>query len=353
MNKLKIHESFAYYLPQYHEVKENNEWWGEGFTEWVNLKNAKKISNDHEIFYPEESLGYYDLNDINVVESQYKLAKSHGVSSFCFWHYWFDDNDMLLERVAENILSSDIDVRFCFAWANHSWFNKTKGILLKKQVYTFDYDKYFNYLLKFFKDDRYTKIDGKPVFIIYRAQDIPDFIAFRDKFEALAQLHGFPGLFWIGENLTQDLSEKFKMNFSLDSGKFLRYRGFMHDLKDKIIFKLQKIGINLTRVHDYSNVVSGINKDIESVNQMPIVFPNWDSTIRHGKRGVLLKNSSPQKFEQHLQQCYETLSKRDFKDRILMVKSWNEWAEGNFLEPSSRYGDAYLKEFSKKFECRK
>ena len=349
MDKIKIKESFAYYLPQYHEIKENNLWWGKGFTEWVNVKNAKPLVKGQEIHYPGE-LGYYCLDDVSVVEKQYKLAKENSVSTFCFWHYWFDNNDMLLEKVAENILKSDIDVKFCFAWANHSWFNKTKGILLKKQKYDFNIRLYFDYLVRFFNDDRYTKIDGKPVFLIYDIRSIPNFFDFKSKLNEMANQAGFPGLFWIGEGLSKSEADHYGVDFFLSTNNYLGYRTPFRDWYDKFIFKLQKIGVDIVRQHDYTDVISAVNKQVKSDNHMPIIFPNWDSTIRHSKRGILVKNSNPDVFEKNVIDCKTILSKRNYKDRILMVKSWNEWAEGNFLEPSESYGDAYLKAFSKHFE---
>lgn len=347
--KIKIRESFAYYLPQYHIIEENNKWWGEGFTEWVNLKKSKKLHKNHEICYPGE-LGYYDLSDVNIVEKQYKLAKEYGISTFCFWHYWFADNDMLLEKVAENIIKSDVDVKFCFAWANHSWYNKSKGLLLKKQTYDFDYNKYFSYLLKFIKDARYTKIDNKPVFVIYRAQDIPDFNYFKQIFDSLAKKEGFDGFFWIGENLNLEEAKMYDMNLSLNSGDFLRYRKIPRVLYDKFIFKLQKIGYVKVRMHSYRDVVNSINNYVVSDEQIPIILPNWDSTIRHGRRGILLTDNNPEIFSEHVKQCAELLGKRDFEKRFVMIKSWNEWAEGNFIEPSSLHGRSYLKMFSDCFE---
>ncbi|MCE7602178.1 glycosyltransferase WbsX family protein [Vibrio fluvialis] len=349
MERIKLKESFTYYLPQYHEIDENNQWWGEGFTEWVNVRNAKVLVKGQEINYPGE-LGYYCLDDVSVVEKQYKIAKENSISTFCFWHYWFDDNDMLLQKVSENILKSNIEVKFCFAWANHSWFNKTKGILLKKQKYDFNLELYFNYLLPFFKDARYTKIDGKPVFVIYDIKSIPNFFSFKAELNNMAIEAGFPGLFWIGEGLSNASASHYGVDFFLSTNNYLAYRSFIRDWRDKIVFKLQKIGVDIVRQHDYLDVISGINKSIKSENQMPIIFPNWDSTIRHSNRGILVKNSTPKAFEKNVIDCKRILSEREYENRMLMIKSWNEWAEGNFMEPSEKYGDAYLKVFSKHFK---
>ncbi|WP_438319865.1 glycosyltransferase WbsX family protein [Edwardsiella tarda] len=346
---MQVKEVFAYYLPQFHEIKENNEWWGEGFTEWVNVKNAKKIYRDQEILTPGE-LGYYNLSDVSVIEKQYSLAAKHGISSFCFWHYWFGDDDLLLEKPAEKIINSDLSVRFCFAWANHSWWNKSKNILLKEQKYDFSIEKYFNYLLKFFNDERYTKIENKPVFVIYKPLDIPNLDIFKRKFDQYAINHGFNGIFWIAENSNSDIAAKYNFDYYLNSAPFLKYRSLLRKVIDRIIIKLSQHNIRIPRRYDYKKCIESINSHVKDNKEIPLVFPRWDSTIRHGKGGMYVHKSTPELFEYHLSICQKILKDRELKDRILFVKSWNEWAEGNFIEPDNVYGDEYLRAFSKYFE---
>ncbi|MGL0818278.1 glycoside hydrolase family 99-like domain-containing protein [Vibrio vulnificus] len=347
--KVKIKETFAYYLPQFHEIEENNKWWGKGFTEWVNLDRAKIIFPDQEILYPGE-LGYYELNNASIIGKQYEIALKNNVTSFCFWHYWFDDNEKLLHKPAELLLESDIHVRFCFAWANHSWWNKTKNILLKEQKYDFSIEKHFEYLLPFFQDDRYTKIDGKPVFVIYKHTDFPDFISSKEKYEGLAIKAGLPGIFWIGENTKKSDADKFDL--FLNSGPFLKYRSVLRRIYDKAIVSFAKRGVKIPRRYDYGKCIKKINCHVEPLsNEIPIIFPRWDSTIRHGKGGMYLHGSNPEIFEQHLIDCKKIVSqKHSDSSRFLFIKSWNEWAEGNFIEPDNIYNDEYLKRFSKHFD---
>lgn len=348
-NKLSVNEVFAYYLPQYHEVKENNEWWGDGFTEWVNLRNANKIYNDHEILYP-GCLGYYELNNPLIIQKQFECAIENGITSFCFWHYWFGDNDKILEKPAELILNSNTTVKFCFAWANHSWWNKTKNILLKEQKYDISIEEHFKYLKPFFSDDRYTKIDGKPVFVIYKPSDFPDFNSTKTKYDELARDNGFPGIFWIGENTEPQNSENFDLY--LNSGPFLKYRSMLRRIYDRVVLIMSKNGIKIPRRYDYEKCVNKINSNIDpESNQIPIVFPRWDSTIRHGKGGMYLHGSTPDLFERHVIDCKEILAKKkNYLDRYLFIKSWNEWAEGNFIEPDNKYGNEYLRRFGKHFQ---
>lgn len=353
MEKLLLKEVFAYYLPQYHEIPENNEWWGKGFTEWSHFKNIKKYHKKQEICYPGE-LGYYSLDDIKTIEKQYALASKYSISTFCFWHYWFGDDDLLLHKPAEDILNSDINVKFCFSWANHSWWNKSEGVLLKDQTYDYSIKKHFKYLLPFFKDDRYTKINNKPVFFIYKIQDCKNYDSIRSIFDEMARQSGFDGIFWVGENLTSSLSKKYKVDLFLNSSSFLNYRNFVGRQFDRLCWRINKYGFRFPRFYDYEKCVIGINKFVKSdSNEIPIVFPGWDSTIRHGKGGVCLLNNKPSSFSAHLQLCSDILKERPKSERYLVIKSWNEWAEGNFMEPSEQYGTQYLDCFRNVFEINK
>ncbi|HCP1496464.1 TPA: glycoside hydrolase family 99-like domain-containing protein, partial [Escherichia coli] len=342
---------FAYYLPQYHTIKENDEWWGEGFTEWVNLRNAKKLFPDHKIPYPIEPLGYYDLTDVKTIEKQYALAKKHEVSTFCFWHYWFDDEDLLLEKPAELILKSDIDVKFCFAWANHSWWNKSKNILLKEQKYNFSLSKYFDYLLPFFKDPRYTKIDNKPVFIIYDLKNACNGESLISYFIERSKKEGFNGVYFIGENLLPSDKQINLVEQYLNSCDFMKHRYLIRKVFDKIIMMAQKHNIVLPRIYNYETLIKKMNTDIElQSKQIPIIFPGWDSSFRHGKKGVVLKNTNPKAFEEHVNKTSLLMSQKQTHPKIVMIKSWNEWAEGNYIEPCSIHGDSYLKILAKYFD---
>lgn len=349
--KTEVEEIFTYYLPQFHAIPENDQWWGKGFTEWVKLKSAKKIFKDHVIPQPIEPLGYYDLNDVSVIEKQYKIAKDNGITSFCFWHYWFNDHDMLLEKPAELLLKSNIDVKFCFAWANHTWWNKTENKLLKKQHYDFSLESYFNYLLPFFKDKRYTKIDNKPVFFIYDLKNALNGKELIEYFTARAQAEGFDGIYFIGENMLPGDPETKLVDQYLNSCDFMKHRTFIRKCFDLLIVKLQRFNIFIPRIYQYERCARKMNMDIDPGSlQIPVIFPGWDSSIRHGKKGVILKNNSPVLFEEHVKNTANLVSK--MKRKMLMIKSWNEWAEGNYIEPCNVNGDSYLKIISKYFNSK-
>lgn len=350
MQKIKIREVFSYYLPQFHEIPENNEWWGNGFTEWSLLKSAAALFSGHDIPKVGE-LGYYSLEDVSVVEKQYQLANQYSISTFAFWHYWFGDNEQLLHKPAELILSSDIDVKFCFAWANHTWYNKSKGLLLKKQRYDYDIKKHFNYLLPFFMDDRYTKIDNKPVFFIYNPSEASNCALFMDTFNRMAKEHGFDGCFFIAENSDAHIAEYYGFDRFLNSCNFMRDRLLSQKIIDKIKMFINKKVPLFIRRYDYSermqNLVVGV--DVEH-NEIPVVFPRWDSSIRHGRRGVVLTNATPTAFADHLDQCLQKTAHIPESERLIMIKSWNEWGEGNYIEPCLKYERKFLEIVKSKIE---
>lgn len=355
IDSLKIRHCFAYYLPQYHEIKENNEWWGEGFTEWVKVKQAKKYHKSQIIHHPHSSLGYYELNNAKVIAKQYSIAKKHNIDTFCFWHYWFSDNEMLLEKPAELILDSQEHVEFCFAWANHSWYNKSIGKLLKLQTYDYSLEKHFNYLLPFFLDDRYRKINNKPVFFIYDPHNCKNLKLLINYFNEKIRSYGFDGVFFVFEKTTSNSELSKHCDLCLNSNDFMRFRKSGRLVYDKFKSILRRLNIKVAGFYSYSDCIKHFNAQLKcNTNQIPIVFPGWDTTIRHANGGICFLGNTPDVFEQHLSLVANHLSKIDcIENRYIVIKSWNEWAEGNFIEPSEKYAYTYLSLYNKYFEIEK
>jgi hypothetical protein len=331
----------SYYLPQFHEVEENNLWWGKGFTEWTKINQAVAYSKFHEIRKPVQPLGQYNLLDKNIIEKQYGIANEHGIDGFLIWNYWFGKGEKLLEKPLELILKENINVKYCLAWANHSWLNKTKGILLKEQKYLGkeDYIEYFNYLLPFFKNKNYIKKDNKPVFLIFRPQDIPDLNDFMSIFDELARKNELAGVHWIAENTDRDAEYVDKFDGFLNSGKFLNLRRYktLTFIKEKINnftkgrFKLGPF------FYSYKRMMM-LEKNLKnSSGEIPVIFSGWDTSIRHATNGIVLNEFDSQVFNEHVSHNL------NFESDFLIVKSWNEWAEGNLLEPDSIYGFTMLK----------
>lgn len=334
----------AYYLPQFHEVEENNKWWGQGFTEWTHINNSNQYFDKHKIRKPIAPLGEYNLLDLNILEQQYELASKYNIDGFIVWNYWFGNNKKILEKPIEQILEHPIRFKFCFAWANHSWMNKSKGILLKEQKYLGekDYIEYFQYLLPYFLNENYIQIDGKPVFTIFRPQDVPDLSVFIEAFTNLAIENGFSGIYFIAENTKENANYLDLFDGFCNSACYLQNRYKTNPisfLKEKLSQKLKIKNLG-PFVYSYDLLTQNFAVE-ENKKYLPTVFTGWDTSIRHTERGLILKNFDLNSFSNHLKKIKSEYPKTD----IVIIKSWNEWAEGNVLEPDSIFGYELLNEF--------
>lgn len=365
MKKIK---PLAFYLPQYHPVPENDEWWGKGFTEWTNVGKAKPLFEGHDQpIYPAD-LGYYDLRVPEIREAQAQMAKNYGVHGFIYYHYWFGNGKQLLERIANDVLKSGKpDFPFCFCWANETWSGIWHGLsekILVEQVYPSEQDliDHFEYLLPFFKDSRYIKVDNKPLFIIYDPnhlnKEAPQYI---EKFRELAKENGFDDLYIMASNkLSDDLDFKSMGYDSKISNAFHKAWNPHIQKKEHIshsqyykkrikgLIGLQKKEQPKVRTQDAGTVVNDLQYEESNVTTYPCVLPNWDNTPRSGYRGIILTDNSPELFEQQVEKAAKYLEdKKDYPEQFLIVKSWNEWAEGNILEPDRKYGFGYLNALKK------
>lgn len=368
----------ALYLPQFHPIPENDRWWGPGFTEWTNVANAKPIFRGHIQPKIPADLGFYDLRLSETREAQAELAREAGIEGFCYYHYWFGGKE-LLNRPFKEVLESGKPVfPFCLCWANHSWSNKTwqtKSALhgdsmLIEQTYPGEEDdtNHFYSILPALKDSRYIKVDGKPVFFLYDPISHPDVTKWMALWRSLAQQNGLPGIFFVAMSpstlsfkINEDGShspclpnlsssrEIFQQLF--DKGfdavnSFGRRRGEMlygnkySDLFTKI---LRRAGIPIGRRKDYSRIVKNFfSPEDKWENVFPTVLPNWDNTPR--RRGIdpVYINATPSNFQKHLENALEIIKGKDKEHQIVVIKSWNEWGEGNYLEPDQEFGHGWL-----------
>lgn len=341
----------AYYLPQFHEIEENNKWWGEGFTEWTNIKKSKKLYKAHEQPVKPLNENYYNLLDKTTVEWQTKMANDHKIEGFCYYHYWFKGRK-ILEKPAENLLKwKDINQKFCFCWANHSWrktWNGTMELLIEQNYGEIDeWKEHFQYLLKFFKDERYIKINNKPIFVIFSLRNIKKFderIAFYNK---KAKENGFDGIY-IVESISSasqkasvsvdaiNLREPAIGTEGLDFFKKLEYRLKKRKIPDWLltkpaVFEAKKIyKTSLEVLENYKT-----NKNIIAGG-----FAKWDSTPRHQKRGYVIENKNIKEFEEYLRKQKRIMKER--KIEYMFFNAWNEWAEGMYLEPDEKNKYEYL-----------
>lgn len=345
----------AIYLPQYHPIPENDLWWGKGFTEWMSVAAAKPLYKGHNQPLLPGELGFYDLRLPELQIQQAELAKTHGIDGFVYWHYWLGNGKRLLELPAERMLKNKaVDIPFCFAWANHSWkgvFFGAKGQTLVEQTYggEADYRMHFETLLPYFKDERYIKVNGKPLFGIFKPEDIPDCNQFISLWQQWAREEGLGGITFYGELYAGTTAQ-----YGLDFSTYSRHRVIENfDPKPRMLRKLQRlfkgIPINL-RAYPYKEAMSFFLKDKLAENEWPSIVTGWDTTARLQEEAVVLYDRSPELFREHVKQVFEKVKNRKEEHNIIFVKSWNEWAEGNYLEPDRKYGRAFLEVLKEELE---
>lgn len=343
-------ELSALYLPQFHPIPENDEWWGEGFTEWTNVKKARPLFRGHQQPVVPGELGYYSLLDPPVRERQAELARTFGVTSFCYWHYWFNGVQLLQRPLQEVVTNGTPNFPFFVGWANQSWSGIWHGApnrILMEQTYPGPHDDqaHFDVLLPAFSDDRYVRRDGRPVLLIFRPSELPNPRAFVDTWQAMARAADFPGLYlvawiegrpWGAQYTTHDVD-------GFDAGLYVEFpfeRTVTTKVRDRLRARSERFGPG--RYH-FTDDLPLPNVPIPGVVH-PSVQPNWDNTPRSQRRGVVGLDSSPQRFQRHLTQAlrYERDRESSSEKQLVVVKSWNEWAEGNYLEPDQRHGRAWL-----------
>ena len=353
----------TFYLPQFHEIPENNEWWGKGFTEWVNVKKAQPLYEGHEQPRVPLNENYYNLLDPNVQVWQAKIAKEYGVYGFCYYHYWFNGK-LLLEKPMENMLKNrDIDIPFCVCWANEpwtrAWVGETKVLIPQLYGEKREWKEHFDYLLPFFKDSRYICDDGKPLVVIYRPEVIECLNEMLDYWNELAIQEGFEGLTYAYQNIDFDLKadkddSRFKYNIEFQP-LYARHDMFMNNHKyikalrrtvaafveKNFGFDLMRYGVGFFNKSNQISYDEAWNKILtrkpETEKNVPGAFVGWDNTPRKGERGEIFVGDTPEKFEKYLTQQIIRAKNIYSKDMIFMY-AWNEWAEGGYLEPDTRSG---------------
>ncbi len=371
----------AYYLPQYHPIPENDDWWGKGFTEWTNVAKAKPLFRGHVQPRIPTELGFYDLRMPEVREQQALLAREAGIEGFCYWHYWFGNGKQLLERPFNEVLNSGKpDFPFCLGWANHTWSSKTwtkgkhKGTpsILVEQKYLGeeDYKEHFFSVLKAFKDKRYITVDRKPLFLIYDPLNFKDIKTFIGCWRKLAEENGLEGIHFVGiahsASFRKDKNSKynlFKANTASENYKYVLDLGFdavnSHGMGRAGILAQGILKTYLTafikRVLHVKIVdkvkQADINKNLFCAedtweNVYPTVVPNFDRTPRTDLDKIFI-NSTPDVFYNSVKECVNLISKKSEEHRIIFVKSWNEWGEGNYMEPDLQYGRGYIEAMKK------
>ena len=377
----------ALYLPQYHPIPENDAWWGPGFTEWTNVAQAKPMFRGHVQPKIPADLGFYDLRLPETRERQAELAREAGIEGFCYYHYWFGNGRQLLERPFNEVLASGKpDFPFCLCWANHSWSNKTwqrksalqDNSMFLEQLYPGNDDdvQHFMSVLPAFKDKRYITVDGKPVFILWAPWDHPHVSEWIKTWRRLAAENGLPGLYFIGITTStlafrQDAEGNRKRVLPnlkssadvyqaiLDMGfdavnSFGKRRGEMlADGKIQNLLKtaLRRMGVKVGQCFDYVKTMKNyFTPEDRWDNVFPTILPQWDRTPRRAAWDGIYVNANPDNFEKHVREAVDLVKDRDPEHRLIILKSWNEWGEGNYVEPDLQYGHGWLQAIRKAIE---
>jgi lipopolysaccharide biosynthesis protein len=338
----------AFYLPQYFPIPENDEWWGPGFTEWTNTARARRLYPGHRQPTLPSELGFYDLRVPETRQAQSDLAREHGVEAFAYWHYWFGNGDRILERPFHEVLESGApEISFCLAWANQTWTGIWHGAtdrVLKQQTYPGIEDEkaHFSYVLQAFRDERYLRVGDRPVFYVFRPEELPDAAGFVERWQEMARRAGLPGLYLVAE-LSDLLGAGVHYGTAeadgFDAAVYMRLPARV-TAASRLRMRVLRKSLGGPEVWPYAETFP--EPSVWGPGVQPCVYPNWDNTPRAGRGGLVLRGATPEKFRRQVESAVEMVADRPAQERLLWVKSWNEWAEGNHLEPDLRDGRGWL-----------
>ena len=360
--KKKNLKHIAFYLPQFHEIPENNEWWGEGFTEWTNTESSKPLFEGHNQPRKPFRDNFYNLTNSETLKWQSQLMNEYGVYGMCFYHYWFKGKK-LLEKPSEILLEhKDINMNFCFSWANETWsrtWNGTSRDVLIEQNYggISDWLNHIEYLIPFFKDDRYIKVNGRPLFLIYnlskidRLQEILEVWNEVLKKDGISEIYLVETLnsynFGVGSPLV-DAQVEFEPWYSIAKDKKLRAKLKLKRFIRSFFGDYLEIPKVLHSTIDYSYIVKRAFNRKSNLNVYKGVFPDWDNSARKSqlKNATIITGASPDKFGKALKKASDLFHQGE-SGEFVFINAWNEWAEGAYLEPDALHEYGYIEQIKK------
>lgn len=366
-------KAIAFYLPQFHPIPENDLWWGPGFTEWTNVAKARPLYKGHYQPHIPADMGFYDLRLRETRIAQAQLAAKFGVGGFCYYHYWFNGK-LLLEKPVEAIIADgEPDFPFCLCWANETWSRRWDGqeheILVAQNLEHYDPEAHFEYLGKAFVDPRYIRIDGKPLFLVYRIDQFPDIRGTITRWRNAAAELGLPGIHLcavrshmhtLGDEQTIELGFDAVVGFEPHSRTMLRQEPFAY-LRYFLPRALNFLGRRLKflswlpvfpvlNVFDYRALARAAMRAAPSaVRCFPSVMPSWDNSARRSAGATVIQNDDPAVFETWLRDAARRVSDYPEQEQLVFINAWNEWAEGCHLEPDLRNGTGFLEAVARVF----
>jgi len=355
----------SFYLPQFHPIQENSQWWGPGFTEWTNVASSfARYPGHHQPQLPAD-LGFYDLRLAETRDAQARLAARYGIFGFCYYHYWFNGR-MLLERPFNEVLSSgEPDFPFCLCWANENWTRAWDGldrqILIQQQYASEDSRQHIEWLIRAFYDVRYIKINNCPLLLIYRFDQIPNLENLIECWRGETKAAGLSDLYLCAVktgfvqktdeeilNLGFDGVVDFQPNrFDFPPARGIRSRLFRcaRQVLSEAIYQRIKLSVSANNIVDYRGMVEGImsKKWPSHYRKFPCVFPSWDNSARR-KSATIIQNDDPSIYGRWLKKSIDNVQTYPDSEKIVFINAWNEWAEGCHLEPDLKYGHKFLQE---------
>jgi len=337
------------YLPAFHRVKINDDVWGPGFTEWDNVKSGIKLYKNHDQPLVPLNNNYYDLSDKKCIEEQINIANKYNVDGFIFYHYWFGDGIQALEKPAE-ILRDNIDskIDYCFCWANQSWFTTWHGksskiIVEQKYGNKNEWKKHIEYMLKFFKDERYLKINNRPVLYIYNMSDIKCIDEMINLWNNILNENGFDDIYIVEFISSKNKNLSYKNSDAIVEFEPL-YTTYFDISKFNLFKRLLCKKFKLIDFQDYNklwNYIINRKRRYNNKNIQKGCFVGWDNSARKGKNSMIIKNGTPSNFKKNLQRLIDN-NRPDTSNDFLVINAWNKWSEGAMLEPTEKYKYKYL-----------
>jgi lipopolysaccharide biosynthesis protein len=344
----------AFFLPQFHPIPENDEWWGRGFTEWTNVAATRPRFRGHHQPQLPADLGFYDLRVPEVREAQAELARAHGIDAFCYYHYWFGDGRRLLERPFDEVLASGKpDFPFCLAWANENWTRRWDGHereILIRQEYAGNERRHARWLTTAFRDERYVRIDGRPLFLVYRASRLPDPLATTRIWREEAREAGIGELFLCRvESFPSERTDPSLVGFDA-AAEFAPEWGAFPRSYTKHLRRLLQEATRRGRVagsyrrFDYDELKeSMLSKPRPAYTRFPCVTPGWDNSARRRHDATVLTGVTPGSYRDWVTRASVAApAVGSAEESLVFINAWNEWAEGAHLEPDRWWGRAFL-----------
>jgi lipopolysaccharide biosynthesis protein len=332
----------AFYLPQFHPIPENDNWWGKGFTEWTNVTKAKPLFEGHYQPRLPADLGFYDLRLSQIRHEQIALAKQYGIYGFCYHYYWFSGSRLLEKPIYDMLLDPASDMPFCLCWANENWTRRWDGreheLLIAQKHAPGDDEEFIRGVVQFFRDPRYIRLNGAPLLIVYQPQQFRNSQQKTKIWREVCTSLGIPKIHLCAA-LTHGNEEYQKYGF--DSGvQFPPHNLKLETLNDRMEYFNRFRG----RVYDYCDVAkSYLGQEYNEDHVFKSVFPSWDNTARRNDCATIVLNATPENYEYWLSQAIKRTSQSSRSgDQIVFINAWNEWAEGCYLEPDQVYQTAFL-----------